>query len=150
MDKASLVKKIGLYTLFFVAGTLFVYFVLTVAMLPYSNPEKLNTTSNSAPLSLLVGLNIFLPLLYAFLSLIILGLVQFVLIKPDSTTEKRLASMALIFFFGLALGLSLVVFVLACMNNGYATIIGSTPALVLSLAEVVYGILRLWEANKAL
>ena len=43
-----------------------------------------------------------------------------------------------------------MVFVIACMNNGLATIVGSIPALVLSLAEVVYGILRLLEANKAL
>lgn len=148
MEKASFVKKIGLYTLFFVSGTLFVYFVLTTAMLPYS--EKLDTTTNSAPLSILIGVNIFLPLLYAFLSLVILGLVQFVLIKPSSATEKRIASIALIFFFGISLGLSLVVFVIACMNNGLATIVGSIPALVLSLAEVVYGILCLLEANKAL
>jgi ABC-type lipoprotein release transport system permease subunit len=82
--------------------------------------------------------------------LIILGLVQFVLIKPNSATEKRIASIALIFFFGLSLGLSLVVFIMACMNNGIATIIGSIPALVVSLAEVIYGILRLLEAYKAL
>jgi signal transduction histidine kinase len=148
MDKTALVKKFSLYTLLFVSGTLFVYFVLTTAMYPYSG--KLDTSSNSAPTSLLIATNIFLPLVYAFLSLIILGLVQFVLIKPNSATEKRIASIALIFFFGLSLGLSLVVFIMACMNNGIATIIGSIPALVVSLAEVIYGILRLLEANKAL
>ena len=37
-----------------------------------------------------------------------------------------------------------------CGNNGIATIIGSIPALVVSLAEVIYGILRLLEAYKAL
>jgi hypothetical protein len=148
MDKTALVKKFSLYTLLFVSGTLFVYFVLTTAMYPYSG--KLDTSSNSAPTSLLIATNIFLPLVYAFLSLIILGLVQFVLIKPNSATEKRIASIALIFFFGLSLGLSLVVFIMACMNNGIATIIGSIPALVVSLAEVIYGILRLLEAYKAL
>jgi Sec-independent protein secretion pathway component TatC len=148
MDKAALVKKLGLYTLLFVSGTLFVYFVLTTAMFPYS--AKLDSSTTSTPISTTIGVNLFLPILYAFLSLIILGLVQFALIKPDSLTEKRISAIAVIFFFGLSLGLSLVVFILACMNNGLATIIGSIPALVVSLAEVVYGILRLLEANKAL
>jgi magnesium-transporting ATPase (P-type) len=148
MSKEELVKKAGLYTIFFVASTLFFYFCLSTALYPYS--EKLDNGTNGVAISQIIGEHLFLPLSFGFLCLMILGLFQFVLIRPSSPTEKRIFAIARLVYFGLSLGLSLLVFIMAIDPKASATLIGCIAPLTLCIAEIVLGILQLLSANKEL
>lgn len=148
MSKEQLVKKAGLYTILLAAGTLFIYFSLSAALYPFS--EKLDQLPSGSKVSELIAQGIMLPLVFAILSLAILGLVQFLLHKPESATEKRIYAGLLIFFFGLGLAMTIVVLVGAFKNAALATIYGSIPSFVICLAEILFGILRFVGANRLL
>ena len=148
MSKEQLIKKAGLYTIFLVASTLFVYFTLMAALYPYA--EKLNQLPAGSDVSGLIAEGIMLPMVFAILSLVILGLVQFLLLKPGSVTEKRIFSWVLIVFFGLALAMTILVLVGAFRDMATGAILGSVPALALSLSEIILGIIHLLEANQTL
>lgn len=148
MSKEHLVKKAGFYTLFLVASTLFIYFSLSAALYPYS--AKLDASSAGTKVSELIANGIMLPYVFAILSLVILGLFQFLLIKPESATEKRIFSLVLIIFFALGFALTLVVLVGAIKDSALGAILGVIPPAALSIAEIILGVIRLFEANKEL
>jgi len=148
MSKEQLVKKAGFYTIFLVASTLFIYFSLSAALYPYS--AKLDSLPAGSKVIELITNGIMLPFVFAFLSLVILGLFQFLLIKPESATEKRIFSLVLIFFFALGLALSLVVLAGAIKDSALGAILGVIPPATLAIAEIILGVIRLLEANKEL
>lgn len=148
MNKEQLVKKAGFYTIFLVASTLFIYFSLSAALYPYS--AKLDSLPAGSRVTELITNGIMLPFVFAILSLIILGLFQFLLIKPESATEKRLFSLVLVFFFALGLALGIVVLVGAIKDSALGAILGVVPSVALAVAEIILGVIRLLEANKEL
>jgi len=148
MSKEQLVKKAGFYTIFLVTSTLFIYFSLSAALYPYS--AKLDSLPSGTPVSDKIALGIMLPFVFSVLSLIILGLFQFLLIKPESATEKRIFALVLIIFFALGLAMSIVVLVGAVKDSALGAILGVIPPAALATAEIILGVIRLLEANKLL
>lgn len=148
MSKEQLVKKVGFYTIFFVASTLFIYFTLSAALYPYS--DKLDSLPFGTPVSDKIATGIMLPFVIAILSLIIMGLFQFLLIKPESATEKRIFALVLIIFFALGLAMSVLVLVGAVKDSALGAILGVVPPAALSIAEITLGVIHLLEANKLL
>jgi hypothetical protein len=148
MSKEQLVKKAGFYTIFLVASTLFIYFTLSAALYPYS--AKLDSLPAGTLVSEKITEGIMLPFVFSTLSLVILGLFQFLLIKPESATEKRIFSLVLIIFFSLGLAMSILVLVGAVKESALGAILGIIPPATLSIAEIILGVIRLLEANKLL
>jgi hypothetical protein len=143
MESEALVKKMAYYTIFFVAMTLFVFFSVSAGFYLYLDK------ATSVDKALLMR-GIYLPFVYAILSLAIALIMQFRLIDPATPNEQRIYAIALIFFFGLVFIFDLVVFISSGIKEGWMAFVGAVPSFAIASGEIVNGILILRKALSGL
>jgi hypothetical protein len=95
MSAANLVKKAGLYTLFYASSSLFAYYLISLGLYPYLAHTLSDPWSEN---SLLNG--VYLPLVFLLLSLLIAILSERVLVSKKGPEETRLSAIANLVFFG--------------------------------------------------
>lgn len=141
MEAFKIIKRIAVYLVFVVAAALFFYYSVAVALAPYlaSFTEETNFLSES----------VYLPLMYAILSLLVLIFSQFLLIGKPKEIETNIYAWLLTIYFGvgLAAGVIIIAYGLVSLNAGEDTrspiylVSGMVPCLVLMFGEVVLGII---------
>jgi hypothetical protein len=144
METGKLFKKLIAYLILLVAGFGFVYFLLSAGLNVYVEGKIDFSDKNSVQQSLI------LPIVFSFLCLLVSGLDQFLLIQINEANEKRIYGIALMVYFGALLALSLAFFIRSLASNGTILALLSVPTMAVELAEIVYGLLTLLAAQKAL
>ncbi len=135
------VKKILHYFLFYVASTLFVYFLFNAAMsLPTG--DTLNLTLD------FLGKKVFLPFLYCSFCLVLAILCQIKFLKKEDRTETMIYSCFNIIFFLLVISLGIALFVLGKRKASLPLTITATAFLSFGGLELVYSIYSLITLNK--
>lgn len=141
---ASFFRKVAGYFILYVAASLFVYFLTSAAIYPYQN----GITDQFSEAALMR--KVYLPVLYASLSLIIVVVSQFFLIGENKGNELRLYSIFNLAFFGLLFACSLVLFILGLVKNAPILTLVEVAPLVLCLAELAWALRRLFLALRQL
>lgn len=140
MEAFRIIRKISYYLVFFIASTLVFYFLIGLSLTRYTPTSSINSDETLIE-------NIYLPMMYALISLIVMLVVQFLLIGKPSDAEKRLYSISLLVFFGVLLGAAVLILaegLVSIPSNAVSTnpgffLCALAPVFVISLSEVLYG-----------
>lgn len=95
MEALTILKKMAMYLIYFVCGSLLLVQVEKIALFNYTYIEEGGVRTLTS--SLLDG--VYMPMMLGMLFLIIMLLVQFVILKEQEDNERRLSSIANIVFF---------------------------------------------------
>ncbi|MCQ2798485.1 MAG: hypothetical protein MJ220_01195 [Bacilli bacterium] len=95
MEALKILKKMAMYLIYFVCGSLLLMQVEKIALYNYTYIEEGGVRTLAS--SLLDG--VYMPLMFAMLFLIVMLLTQFVILREQEDNEKRLASIANVVFF---------------------------------------------------
>lgn len=150
MEAWKIIKRLVIYGVFFAAATLFVYFSIIIATAQYGSSPATHGFS-----ALLTG--VYLPLIYAFVSLGAALAVQFFVLGVPAGNERKIYDYALVFFFGIVICFLLVALAggLSYLSSSASPIspaflvIGLLPPFFLSAAEEVIAIRGLVSIKKA-
>jgi len=143
MSKTILLKKVTSYFLFYVASTLFFYFFVSAGLYPYSN-----TLNDPYSLGNLLQ-NIYLPVIFAVLSLAVALVSQFLLLKIGGPYEERIYGISLLIFFGAYFLFALLILILVFIHSSLILGLSLIPVFLVSFGEVTLGIVRLIDSYKA-
>jgi len=148
MEAFKIIKRIAIYLVFIIAAAFFFYYSVSLALAPY-----LKSFPNQSTL-LLEG--IYLPLMYAVISLVTMFFAQFLLIGKPHEIETNIYAWLLTIYFGvgLAAGVIILAYGLVSMqiNNDARDptylICAMIPCLVVMLVEVIYGLFCSFKNKK--
>ncbi len=149
MEAFKIIRKLAYYLLFLIASTLVFYFLVGLALTRYTAIDNINSEEN------LIN-NIYLPLMYTLIALVVMLVSQFLLIGKPGDNEARLYSILLIVFFGVILGAGLIILAEGLINipgnpvstNPTFLLCALVPALFIGLCEILYGIFGLLALSK--
>jgi hypothetical protein len=143
MSKTALLRKVSSYILFYVAATLFFYFFVSAGLYPYGT-----TLSDPFTLEHLLE-NVYLPVIFAVLSLSVALAAQFFLLKIGGPYEERIYGFTLVAFFGFYFLFALVILILTFVFPALVLALMLIPVFLISIAELTLGILRVVDSYKA-
>ena len=142
MEALKVLKRIAYYLLFIVASTLFYREVISFALFPYTDAWATFSFD-------LLFKNVYLPFLYAVLSLAIAIIAQAVLINKPKEVETSIYPWTLMVYFGIGLIVAVFILVYGLLkmggetvnNNPWFLVIPMIIAILFTLAEVLWGFL---------
>lgn len=151
METIKTIGKILSFLIFFVSATLFFYACCQLGFARYTVAEDYNSPTH-------ILSTIYLPIIYAFLSLALTIITQALVISKRSLNTKRLFSIALMVFFGIMLGGSILMLaygIVRIPNNEMNTdptiwIISMCPVFALSAIEIIVGVFSYFKYKKLL
>lgn len=138
MSAAALVKKVGLYTLFYASSSLFFYYLISLGLYPYVAHTLSDPWAES---SLLTG--VYLPLVFLLLSLLISVLSERVLTNKKGLEETRLSSIANLVFFGVVFLLGVLLLVKAGVEGATLFALSLIPLFAYCLVEIVISLAKI-------
>jgi len=149
MEALKILKRIAYYLLFIVAATVCFNMLVSLALAPY--------TDAWGTLSLdLIAEQVYLKVLYVFLSFAIAVVTQACLIKKPSEVESVVYPWLLIAYFGIGAAVSIYVLVRGLISinqeiynkNPVFLIIPISLVLIFTIAEMVMGVFFLRRSKK--
>lgn len=140
----SQIKRLSGYMVFFLASSLFMYFLITAGIYPYLKNVENQFTAEG----LFKG--VYLNVVYSILCLLVSAVAQFVLIGKPFGNELRLYSIFRIAYFGLLSGCTIALMIYAFIQNAPIFIIMTIAPVAVAIAETVLAVFHLLEANKQL
>lgn len=151
METVKTLSKILSVLMFFVAATLFLYGCAMMGLARYTAAEDINSASHLLR-------TIYLPALYAFLSLAVMLVLQLAVISQRSPNTKRLFALGLIVFFAIMLGGAILMLAYGLVripvnqvNNDPAIwVVSLCPVFGLSIIEIIVGAFSYYRNNKIL
>lgn len=149
METVKTIGKILSFLVYFVSATLFFYACCQLGFARYTVADDINSASH-------ILTTIYLPVIYALLSLTLVIITQALIIPKRSANTKRLFSIALMVFFAIMLGGSLLMLaygIVRIPSNTVNTdptlwIISLCPVFALSIIEIILGIISYLKWNK--
>ena len=149
MEALKILKRIAFYLLFIVASTLCFYSLVSLSLTAYT--EAWGNLDFD-----LVAKEVFLPLLYAFLSLGLALIAQIFLIGKPKQVETTLYPWLLIGLFGIGAVVSLIILGYGLFKleseplnqDPIFLIVPLVVALLFTLSEILYGALILLRQKK--
>lgn len=150
MEALKILRRIAYYLLFIVASTLFYKEVLSFAFFPYT--ETWETFSFG-----LLFKDVFLPFLYASLSLGIALVAQFLLIGKPKKVETTIYPWTLMVYFGIGAVAAIIILAIGLVKipsepvnkNPFFLVTSIIIALLFTLSEVLWGFLCFLKNKKA-
>lgn len=137
----SILKAAG-YLFTYTSATILVYNIFLAGIF-------FKTNSNLSALTLPeIEKGVYIPMIFAFLSLAILLLSQTRLIKNESASEKLIYGCFNIVFFVVVLALGIIMVVLGLTKEAEIFSVCGLPVLFLAIIEIGYGIIQLIQQNK--
>lgn len=149
METIKTIGKILSFFVFFVAASLFFYSCCQLGFARYTASEEFNSPSH-------ILSTIYLPLIYALISLALMIIMQTLIISKRSLNTKRLFSVALMVFFGVMLGGGILMLAYGLvripnneMNNDPTLwIVSMCLIFALAIIEIMVGIVSYIRINK--
>lgn len=149
MEALKILRRIAYYLVFIVASTLCFYELVSLSLTTYTDLWK------EWSFDLLLS-KVYLPMLYAFLSLGLALLSQALLIRKPTPVERNVYPWVLIVYFGIGVVVSAVVLGIGLANvqaepinkNPFFLVIPLAVSLLFTLMEVLWGLLNLLRAKK--
>lgn len=149
METIKTIGKILSFLIYFVSATLFFYACCQLGFARYTMADDINSSAH-------ILKTIYMPFIYALLSLALTIITQVMIISKRSPNTKRLFSIALMVFFGIMLGGSILMLAYGLVripNNEINTdptlwIVSMCPVFSLSIIEIIVGIFSYIKWNK--
>lgn len=138
----KITKKLLWYFLFYIASTLFVFFLFRAGMAPI-NCEDLSKISSN-----FIGKEIFLPFLYSSLSLVIMVVTQTKLLTHEEKQEEFIYGCFNLLFSMMENTLGIILFALANQKASLPLLITALMIAGLGVIETAYSVYLLIDQSK--